>query len=94
MHVHTTRETMINASFTKTIREAMDNFFNELKNRLVSSDSQIDEIKKMMDVMYEKFSKEHGLRKSEPPAFQHCVIRKSWRSWSVLIKSNSTQLSI
>jgi len=69
VHVHTTRETMINASFTKTIREAMDNFFNELKNRLVSSDSQIDEIKKMMDVMYVKFSKEHGLRKSEPPAF-------------------------
>jgi Dynamin family len=37
--------------------------------RLVSSDAQIDEIKKMMDVMYDKFSKEHGLRKSEPPAF-------------------------
>ncbi len=68
-HVHTTRETMIKASFTKTIREAMDNFFSELKDRLVSSDAQIDEIKKMMDVMYEKFSKEHGLRKSEPPAF-------------------------
>jgi len=68
-HVHSTRETMINASFTKTIREAMDNFFSELKTRMVSSDTQIDEIKKMMDVMYEKFSKEHGLRKSEPPAF-------------------------
>ena len=69
MQVHTTRETMINASFTKTIREAMDNFFFDLKGRLVSSDAQIDEIKKMMDVMYDKFSKEHGLRKSEPPAF-------------------------
>lgn len=68
-HVHTTRETMIDASFTKTIRSAMDNFFSELKKRLISSDTQIDEIKKMMDVMYEKFSKEHGLRKSEPPAF-------------------------
>lgn len=68
-HVHTTRETMIDASFTKTIRVAMDNFFSELKKRLVSSDTQIDEIKKMMDVMYEKFSKDHGLRKSDPPAF-------------------------
>jgi hypothetical protein len=68
-HVHSTRETMIDASFTKTIRLAMDNFFSELKKRLISSDAQIDEIKKMMDVMYEKFSKEHGLRKSEPPAF-------------------------
>ena len=69
LHVHTTRETMIDASFTKTIRVAMDNFFSELKTRLVSSDAQIEEIKKMMDVMYEKFSKEHGLRKSDPPAF-------------------------
>jgi hypothetical protein len=69
LQVHTTRETMLDASFTKTIREAMDNFFLELKGRLVSSDAQIDEIKKMMDVMYDKFSKEHGLRKSEPPAF-------------------------
>ncbi|MGQ0442805.1 MAG: dynamin family protein, partial [Methylophilaceae bacterium] len=68
MKVHTTRETMLSASFTKTIREAMDGFFDELKDRLVSSDAQIDEIKKMMDVMYDKFSKEHGLRKSEPPA--------------------------
>ncbi|MDP2230278.1 dynamin family protein [Methylotenera sp.] len=68
-HVHTTRETMVDASFTKTIRVAMDNFFSELKKRLVSSDTQIDEIKKMMDVMYEKFSKDHGLRKSDPPAF-------------------------
>jgi hypothetical protein len=69
VHVHTTRETMVAASFTKTIRVAMDNFFSELKKRLVSSDMQIDEIKKMMDVMYDKFSKEYGLRKSEPPAF-------------------------
>ncbi len=68
-HVHSTRETMQDASFTKTIRVAMDNFFSELKTRLISSDKQIDEIKKMMDVMYEKFSKEHGLRKSDPPAF-------------------------
>lgn len=69
MKVHNTRETMVAASFTKQIREAMDSFFVELKSRLVQSDVQIDEIKKMMDVMYDKFAKEHGLRKSEPPAF-------------------------
>lgn len=69
VQVHTTRETMVSAKFTKTIRDAMDNFFLDLKGRLVSSDAQIEEIKKMMDVMYDKFSKEHGLRKSEPPAF-------------------------
>jgi hypothetical protein len=69
VQVHTTREAMISAKFTKSIRGAMDNFFLDLTGRLVSSDAQIDEIKKMMDVMYDKFSKEHGLRKSEPPAF-------------------------
>ena len=69
VHVHNTRETMVAANFTKTIRGSMDNFFTELKTRLITSDGQIDEIKKMMDVMYEKFSKDHGLRKTEPPAF-------------------------
>ncbi|HQN66010.1 MAG TPA: dynamin family protein [Methylophilus sp.] len=69
MKVHNTRETMVAASFTKQIRDAMDSFFVELKSRLVQSDTQIEEIKKMMDVMYDKFAKEHGLRKSEPPAF-------------------------
>ncbi|NOT15587.1 MAG: GTPase [Methylotenera sp.] len=68
-HVHKTRETMIKASFTKTIRDAMDHFFSELNERLIASDVQIEEIKVMMDVMYDKFAKEHGLRKSEPVAF-------------------------
>ena len=67
--VTTTRDTMISANFTKSIRGAMDAFFAELKDRLVKSDVQIEEIKKMMDAMYEKFSKEHGLRKAEPPSF-------------------------
>lgn len=68
-HVHKTRETMVKASFTKTIRDAMDHFFSELNERLIASDVQIEEIKVMMDVMYDKFAKEHGLRKSEPVAF-------------------------
>jgi len=67
--VHDTRDTMIKASFTKTIRDAMDDFFLDLKGRLVTSDEHVQDIKKMMDVMYEKFANEHGLRKSEPPAF-------------------------
>lgn len=64
-----TRDTMIAANFTKSIRGAMDGFFADLKGRLVKSDVQVEEIKKMMDAMYEKFAKEHGLRKAEPPAF-------------------------
>jgi Dynamin family len=67
--VSSTRTTMIEANFTKNIRGAMDDFFSELRGRLVKSDEQIDEIKRMMDAMYEKFAKEHGLRKSDAPAF-------------------------
>jgi len=67
--VQDTRETMVAAKFTKTLRDAMDGFFDDLKARLVDSDQHIAEIKMMMDTMYEKFSKEHGLKKSEPPAF-------------------------
>ncbi len=67
--VTVTRDTMISANFTKSIRGAMDGFFADLKDRLVQSDKQIEEIKKMMDAMYEKFSKDHGLRKAEPPSF-------------------------
>lgn len=68
-HVHETRKQMMAAIFTKTLRTAMDQFFNELKDRLNASSTQIDEIKKMMDVMYDKFAKEHGLRKTVPTAF-------------------------
>lgn len=74
--VQDTRETMVAAKFTKTLRDAMSGFFEELKERLVSSDEQITEIKTMMDVMYEKFSKEHGLRKSEPPSISTLQYQK------------------
>lgn len=67
--VFNTRETMLKANFTKSIRSAMDGFFEHLKIKLVESDTQIDEIKRMMSAMYEKFSAEHGLRKAEAPIF-------------------------
>jgi|TARA_B110000208_G_C11800240_1_gene441703 hypothetical protein len=34
--VQDTRETMVAAKFTKTLRDAMSGFFEELKERLVS----------------------------------------------------------
>lgn len=68
-HVHGTRKVMIEATFTVNLRKSMDGFFVELNERLASSEPQIDEIKKMMDVMYDKFAKEHGLRKTVPTAF-------------------------
>jgi hypothetical protein len=68
-HVHDTRNVMIEASFTQTIRLAMGSFFTELSARLIASKAQIAEIKQMIDVMYTQFPKEHGLRKFDPSIF-------------------------
>lgn len=67
--VQNTRADMLAANFTKNIRNAMDVFFADIKNRLIKSDALIDEIKKMMEAMYTKFSREHGLREFQIPPF-------------------------
>ena len=67
--VHKTREAMVTANFTRSMRSAMDAFFADLKDRLVKSETQIEEIKKMMGAMYEKFSKEHNLRQADSSVF-------------------------
>lgn len=64
-----TKTQMMAANFTKDIRATMDSFFVEVKSRLTSADNQINDIKEMMNVMYEKFSSEHGLREMKPPTF-------------------------
>lgn len=67
--VRETRDTMMKAAFTKTMRQAMDDFFSDLKRRMMDADVHVLEIKKMMEAMYEKFSKEHGLLQKTPPPF-------------------------
>ena len=67
--VRETREAMVKAAFTKSIRQAMDDFFADLKRRMMEADVHVYEIKKMMDGMYDKFAKEHGLLQKAPPPF-------------------------
>jgi hypothetical protein len=69
MEVAKTRHAMVEANFTKTMRVAMDSFFKDIADRMVSSDQQIDEIRKMMDAMYHKFVEEHGFRPVSVPGF-------------------------
>jgi hypothetical protein len=69
MEVAKTRHAMVEANFTKAIRAAMDGFFKDISERMVSSDRQIDEIKKMMNAMYQKFVEEHGFRPVNVPGF-------------------------
>ncbi len=57
-----TRETMTDATFSKTLSAAMKNFFNISRANLVKSDGEVSEILTMMEAIYKKFSVEHGLK--------------------------------
>ncbi len=67
--VKSTRMAMVNSRFTKGIREAMNNFFKNVNGSFGKSAEQIEEIKTMMNAMYQKFSEEHGLNSITPAPF-------------------------
>jgi hypothetical protein len=64
-----TRETMKEATFSKTLSEAMKNFFNVSRVNLTKSGGEIDEILALMEAIYKKFSVEHGLKLGTPIGF-------------------------
>lgn len=64
-----TREAMMESTFTKGLRDAMEGFFQHLRNNLQRSTSEIAEITKMLDAMYKRFSVEHGLKLAPPETF-------------------------
>jgi len=64
-----TREAMLEANFTKSMREAMRAFFRNVRHNLDKSVDEVAEIMKMMEAMYERFSTEHGMKLSAPPPF-------------------------
>ncbi len=64
-----TREAMLESTFTKGLRDAMKGFFQHLRANLQRSTAEIGEITKMLDVMYKRFSVEHGLKLSQPESF-------------------------
>lgn len=68
-HVHEVRDAMARSRFTLGMREAVKAFFASIRQDLHSSEHKIDEIRDMMDVMYRKFSAEHGLSLAPPMAF-------------------------
>ncbi|MDA8095717.1 MAG: dynamin family protein [Betaproteobacteria bacterium] len=63
------RTAMVKSHFTKGIREAMNQFFQNIKGNIAKSSGQIDEIKTLMAAMYKKFSAEHGLSPIAPAPF-------------------------
>ena len=64
-----TREAMIEANFSRTLSDAMGNFFSRSRYALARSTGEIGEIQNMMDAVYKKFSVEHGLKLGKPAAF-------------------------
>lgn len=63
------RKAMSSSIFSSGMREAVRNFFGQIKNNLVLSGQRTDEITEMMTAMYRKFSTEHGLALSTPMPF-------------------------
>ncbi len=74
--IEKTREAMKNSKFSTGLRDAVKNFFDQIKRNLDSSDKKTEEITEMMTVMYRKFSTEHGLALSLPMPFSLDKYRK------------------
>ncbi|MDP2784878.1 MAG: dynamin family protein [Sulfurimicrobium sp.] len=69
VEVKNTRDAMVSSRFSKGISVAMNNFFKDVTDNINKSGQQIEEIKRMMDSMYKKFSEEHGLSQNAPQPF-------------------------
>ena len=66
---HETRTTMLDAAFSKTLSDAMANFFARSREALSKSNGEINEILQMMEAVYKKFAVEHGLKLGSPTTF-------------------------
>jgi len=64
-----TREAMLESTFTRGLRDAMEGYFRNLRANLQRSTSEIGEITRMLEAMYKRFSVEHGLKLSPPVSF-------------------------
>lgn len=64
-----TREAMLEATFSKSLSEAMANFFLVTRDALGKSNGEIGEIRAMMEAVYKKFAVEHGLKLGAPTTF-------------------------
>ncbi|MEF8698261.1 MAG: dynamin family protein [Candidatus Accumulibacter sp. UW20] len=64
-----TREAMVNATFSTTLSAAMKHFFDVARGNLARSTSEVSEILSMMEAIYKKFAVEHGLKLDAPIGF-------------------------
>ncbi len=64
-----TREAMLNATFSKNLSEAMTQFITTARENLRRSEGEVSEILAMLEAIYKKFSVEHGLKLGTPISF-------------------------
>jgi hypothetical protein len=64
-----TRVAMLEASFSRSLSDAMAAFFSRSRQALAQSSEEIGEIRNMMEAVYKKFAVEHGLKLGKPAAF-------------------------
>lgn len=74
--IRKTRNAMESSKFSSGLRQAVKDFFTQIKTNLALSGQKTDEITEMMSVMYRKFSTEHGLALSTPMPFSLEKYRK------------------
>jgi len=67
--VRKTREEMDQSKFSSGLRQAVKDFFVQVRRNLTLSGQKTEEVSEMMRVMYRKFSAEHGLALSSPMPF-------------------------
>ncbi|HSS70357.1 MAG TPA: dynamin family protein [Casimicrobiaceae bacterium] len=64
-----TRRRIEDSPFTKGVRTAMSDFFAAIRGNLEESAKKTGEIHDMMEAMYTRFAREHGLEPFAPPPF-------------------------
>jgi hypothetical protein len=71
-----TRRRIEGSPFTKGVRMAMNDFFASIRGNLEHSAQKTGEIHAMMEAMYARFAKEHGLELFTPPPFSMLKYQK------------------
>ncbi|MDH5287419.1 MAG: dynamin family protein [Betaproteobacteria bacterium] len=64
-----TRKAIEASPFTKGVRQAMNEFFGDIRRDLAETARQAGETHEMMRAMYARFAQEHGLAPFVPPPF-------------------------
>lgn len=66
---HETRDAMTEATFSRSLSDAMKGFFNTTRGNLEKSRLEVEEIRSMMEAVYKRLSVEYGLKLPAPATF-------------------------